>query len=272
MDLPVVIGERTAMSLHFSLEPGLKNRLIPKLARVLYHQADAVVCISQGVADDIMAVTKVASERVHTIYNPALPPRAALEAQIGQSLEHPWFRPDAPPVVLAVGRLTTAKDYPTLLRAFDHLRREQPARLLILGDGEQRAELEALIETLSLTELVQMPGFVDNPYAYMARCACFVLSSAWEGFANVLVEALACGAPIVATNCNYGPAEILQAGKYGLMTPVGDDRSMSAAMQRVLAGDAAWDKSGLRERARDFALEPIAQQYLDVFRALIDVS
>lgn len=267
---PIVISERTTMSMHFSLEPGIKNRIIPKLARLLYHQADAVVCISQGVADDIMRVTNISSNRVHRIYNPALPAESELEEKINAPLEHPWFQPGAPPVLLAVGRLTAAKDYPTLLRAFTKLRQKKDMNLLILGDGEKRLELENLIDKLGIVNHVQMPGFSDNPYAYMARCSCFALSSAWEGFSNVLVEALACGVPIVATDCKYGPAEILENGRYGALVPVGDETKMAEAILDAMDGDHNTQLG--YERARVFSQAHSVKNYLALFAKLISDS
>ncbi|MBM3146152.1 MAG: glycosyltransferase [Chloroflexi bacterium] len=266
VNLPVVLSERTTMSVHYALEPGIKNRFVPPLARLLYRQADAVACISQGVADDIIGVTKISPERVHRIYNPALPPLAELAQKIETPVDHAWLLPEAPQFVLAVGRLSAAKDYPTLLRAFARVRRERDTNLLILGDGEKRAELENMIDELGLAGSVQMPGFVDNPYAYMARCAVFVLSSAWEGFSNVLVEALACGAPIVSTDCKYGPAEILENGRYGALVPVGDAAGMAQAILDAL--DGRQEPSALSRRASAFSHENAVQQYLDLFRTL----
>ena len=267
VNLPVVINEQTTMSVHYALEPGLKNRIVPKLARLFYRQADAVVCISQGVADDILAVTKISSERVHRIYNPVLPPLAELEQKIKASVEHPWFFPESPPVILAVGRLTTAKDYPTLLRAFALARQEREMRLLILGEGEKRNELEALVRSIKIGDDVQLPGSVSNPFGYMVRSSVFALSSAWEGLSNVLVEALACGAPIVATDCKYGPAEILDYGKYGTLVPVGDAEAMAEAILETLNEHP--DRTSLRRRSLDFTLETIVQQYLVLFDAVI---
>jgi glycosyltransferase involved in cell wall biosynthesis len=149
-------------------------------------------------------------------------------------LDHPWFSPDAPPVILAVGRLTAVKDYPTLLRAFALLRQWRAARLFILGEGELRRELGALAETLGIAADVQFAGFDPNPYRYMKRSAVLALSSAWEGFGNVLVEALACGTQVVATDCPSGPAEILAGGKFGRLVPVGDAAALAQAIESAL--------------------------------------
>jgi len=266
VSVPVVINEQTIMSVAFVSEPGIKNKLVPRLARLIYRQADAVVCISQGLVDDILEVTKISPRLVYRIYNPVLPPDVELQQKIAAPLDHAWFRRDSPPVILAVGRLTAAKDYPTLLRAFALARQKRAMNLLILGEGEKRAEIESLVQTLGLEANVQLPGSVDNPYRYMARCTVFALSSAFEGLANVLVEALACGAAIVATDCQYGPAEILEQGRYGILVPVGDVPGMAQAILGAL--DRKREVHDLRERARVFSQENAVQEYLALFLSL----
>jgi glycosyltransferase involved in cell wall biosynthesis len=135
--------------------------------------------------------------------------------------------------VLAVGRLSRQKDFPTLLRAFAS-RRHRSARLMILGEGSERPGLEALVKSLGLTAEVALPGFVENPFAYMARAGVFVLSSAWEGMPGVLIQALACGAPVVATDCESGPREVLQDGRVGRLVPVGDASALAQAIDSTL--------------------------------------
>ncbi len=266
VELPVVINEQTTMSMHYAMEAGLKNQFIPKLARLLYRQADAVVCISQGVADDIIKITKIPPEKVFRIYNPALPSPHELAQKIDAPFSHAWFFPDLPPVVLAVGRLNVAKDYPTLLQAFALAREKREMRLLILGEGEERSAIESLIQALGLETDVQLPGSVANPYPYMARCSAFLLSSSFEGLGNVLIEAMACGASIVATDCKHGPAEILENGRYGILVPVGGVPEMAEAILRAL--DDKLDVRVLRERASVFSQENAVQQYLELFQVL----
>lgn len=264
---PIVINEQTTMSVHFYQEPGIKNRFVPTLARLFYRLADAVVCISQGVADDILEVTKIPGGRVHRIYNPILPVRTEFENKNKAPVEHPWLQGKSPPMILAVGRLTTAKDYPTLLRAFSQLRQKRNANLIILGEGEKRAALEGLVSELGLSECVSLPGFEENPYAYMTRASVFVLTSAWEGLSNVLVEALACGTPVVATDCKYGPAEILENGKYGILVPVGDEDAISNALLETI--DLQHDRTILLQRSQDFSLETAVKKYLDLFGSIL---
>jgi glycosyltransferase involved in cell wall biosynthesis len=202
--------------------------------RLFYRRADAVVTVSQGAADDMVRTTGVPAHLVRVIYNPVITPRLREISQ--QPPDHPWFAPGQPPAVLAVGNLSPAKDYATLLQGFSLLRRARDARLVVLGEGPERVPLERLVRELGLAEVVSMPGFVTNPYAYMAKCALYVLSSAWEALPTVLIEALALGAPVVATDCQNGPREILQDGRYGPLVPVGDATALARAMGAALDG------------------------------------
>jgi glycosyltransferase involved in cell wall biosynthesis len=191
---------------------------------------------------------------VEVIYNPVITP--AIVAQAQRAPDHPWFAPGQPPVILGVGRLTRQKDFFTLIRAFAALRRRRPARLVILGEGEDRPGLEALVAELGVGEDVALPGFRDDAPAWMARSALFVLSSAWEGLPTVLIEALAAGAAVVATDCPSGPREILQEGRLGALVPVGDAPALAAAMERSLAaGRTTLPPDALREFTLDAAVD-----------------
>ena len=148
--------------------------------------------------------------------------------------EHPFFQKGEPPVLISVGRLSPQKDFATLIRAFALVREIRPARLLILGQGDERPQLEGLIDELGLRADVSLPGFVNNPYASIARSAAFVSSSMFEGLPTVLIEALALGTPVVATNC-AGSAEVLENGKWGRLTPVCDPRALANAILQTLA-------------------------------------
>jgi glycosyltransferase involved in cell wall biosynthesis len=151
-----------------------------------------------------------------------------------QAPDHPWLAPGQPPVILGVGRLSQAKDFPTLIRAFAKVRSRRAVRLIILGEGEARVELEALVGELGLADDVALPGFRENPMSYMAASALFVLSSAWEGLPTVLIEALAAGTRVVSTDCPSGPREILQGGLLGTLVPVGDATALADAMTDAL--------------------------------------
>ena len=209
-----------------------RDRLVARLMPRLYPHADAIVAVSQGIADDLVRLTRLPPERFSVIQNPIVTPD--LFARSKEAVDHPWFAVAEPPVLLAVGRLTRQKDYPTLLRAFRRVRERIDARLVILGEGEERASLERLAAELGIAVDVDFVGFKSNPYAYMSRAAVFVMSSAWEGFGNVLVEAMACGTPVVSTDCPSGPREILVDGKYGRLVPVSDDESLTDAILEEL--------------------------------------
>jgi glycosyltransferase involved in cell wall biosynthesis len=262
---PVVISQRTTLSVSLAASPTIRNWLIIKLARLLFRSAYAAICVSQGVADDLFEITGMPRQKTHVIYNPSVTPE--LEQKARESISHPWFTPEAPPVILAVGRLATVKDYPTLLRAFFIICQKRPVHLLILGEGKERASLEALVRQLGLTENVQMPGFVENPFAYMALARLLVLSSRWEGFGNVLVEALACGTPVVSTDCRSGPREILENGRFGRLVPVGDADAMALAILETM--QTIPDRALLRQRAQDFALDESVRKYIRIFETCL---
>ena len=236
----------------------LKDLSLLLAVRWLYPRADGVVAVSEGVAADLSGRLGVPRERISVIYNPVV--TEELLALSRERVEHRWFGSGEPPVVLAVGRLTRQKDYPTLLRAFRRLRAGTRARLMILGEGEERERLQRLVGELGVEGDVEFVGFVRNPYAFMSRAAVLVLSSGWEGFGNVLVEAMACGTPVVSTDCPSGPREILDGGRYGPLVPVGDDKALADALSRRLRLPA--ERDSLRARARDFSVDVAANQYV----------
>jgi glycosyltransferase involved in cell wall biosynthesis len=225
---PVMVTVHNTMSQSTPDQGGLAGVLSSILLRTFYPWASSVVAVSRGAADDLARTSGLARERVHVVYNPVITPE--MSAMACQPPEHPWFGPGQPPVILGVGRLTRQKDFPTLIRAFAEVRRQRPARLIILGEGEDRAELEALVEELRLGRDVALAGFKDNAIAYMAGSAVFVLSSAWEGLPTVLIEALAAGTRVVSTDCPSGPREILQEGRLGALVPVGDAPALARAV------------------------------------------
>ena len=253
----VIVSECNHLSSRIRNQRRWRSRFVTPLVRRTYPQADAIVAISDGVADDLSSLSHLPRKRITTIYNPVVTPD--LYAKRHTPLDHPWFQPDAPPVVLGVGRLHQQKDFPTLLRAFARIRVQRPIRLAILGEGKLRAELETLARTLGIAADVAMPGFVENPYAYMARAAVFALSSAWEGLANVVIEALACGCPVVSTDCPSGPREILDKGKYGRLVPVGDDAALARAICATL--DKVPHRERLIQRGKFFSVDRAVEQY-----------
>jgi glycosyltransferase involved in cell wall biosynthesis len=263
--VPLVISEHTILSISHVASSSLRKRLIIALARVFFRYADAAICISQGVAEDFFETIRMPRQKIHVVYNPVISPD--FEQQSRESIFHPWFTPDALPVILAVGRLATAKDYPTLLRAFSIVCQERPAHLLILGEGSERLRLERLARQLGIVEKIQMPGFVENPFPYMAHARMLVLSSRWEGFGNVLVEALACGTPVVSTDCKSGPGEILENGRFGRLVPVGDPKALAEAILETM--QTTTDRALLIQRARDFTLDESVRKYICIFESCL---
>jgi glycosyltransferase involved in cell wall biosynthesis len=192
-----------------------------------------------------------------------------LAAMSAQPVAHRWFLPAAAPVVLGVGSLSARKDFPTLVRAFARLRAGRDCRLVILGQAaspkktqEQQDVLMALAASLGVAADVDVAGFVANPFAYMARASVFVLSSAFEGLPGALIQAMACGCPVVSTDCPSGPAEILDGGRFGAMVPVGDDQAMAAAIAATL--DRPIAAATLRERAALFSVDRAVDRYVDL--------
>ena len=225
------------------------------LLRPAYLAAAHIVAVSEGSRQDHIAAYGLSPAAITTIRNPAVTPAIARLAE--EAPGHPWFGDGGPPAVLAVGRLAPQKDFPTLIEAFRRVCAERPCRLLILGEGSLRGELEGRVRALGLEDCVSLPGWAENPYAFMARAALFVLSSRHEGFGNVLVEALACGCPAVSTDCPAGPAEILEDPE--LLAPVGDPEALARVMLRVLARPA--DRAALRAKAARFSVERAVDGY-----------
>ncbi len=266
--LPVVISERIALTQHCesaSCREKWRWRYLPALVRQNYPSADAIVAVSSQVAEDLVAITELPDRAVKTIYNPVVDD--LLRSQAAEPLSNSWFDPEEPPVIIGVGRLTEQKDFATLIRAFARVHTSRPVRLLILGEGKQRGLLQDLVEQLNVHVDVAMPGFVDNPFQYMARAAVLVQSSEYEGLPGVLIQALACGCPVVSTNCPGGAAEILENGRYGALVPVGDDGALAGAIESVL--DEPPDRTVLLERAEQFSVDAATRTYLGLLDTLV---
>lgn len=253
------VSTRLVVSHRNTLSYSSARRLSRALIVRLYPWADGIVAVSKGVADDLAHVTGIPRERIQAIYNPVVTPELRGKAQV--PLDHPWFKPGEPPVVLAVGRLAAQKDFSTLIQAFAQVQETRPVRLLILGEGRERPMLEALVRQLGLEQDVSLPGWLENPYPYMARASVFVLSSRWEGLPGVLIEALYCGAPLIATDCPSGPREILAEGRYGQLVSVGDVTALARAIETTLAGEKPHPP---RESWQSFELDTVVDQYINV--------
>lgn len=253
----VIVSDHSMLSSSLSAARLKRASPVKWLMRKTYPWADGIVAVSSGVADDLAQEIGIPRHRVSVVHNPVITDR--LYDLAAQPVAHPWFLPGQPPVIIGVGRLTAAKDFPTLISAFGILKKNRSARLVILGDGELRPELEKLVAELRLENDVQLPGFLENPYSWMRSSSLFVLSSAWEGFGNVLVEAMACGTPVVSTDCPGGPAEILAQGRWGRLVPVGDATALASAMRMTL-DDAAHPAVSLR--AAEFGVAQAVDGYL----------
>lgn len=259
----VVVTVHNTLSQESIHAKNLKRKLVPYLIPWLYMLTDEVVAVSQGVAHDLIKLG-LSTKKIAVIYNPVI--TSEIKTKLQQPLEHTWFLTHQTPVILGVGRFKQQKDFPTLIRAFYEVQKQIPAKLVILGEGEERSNLESLIDKLGIAEDVLLPGFVQNPYKYMKQADVVVLSSAWEGFGNVLVEAMATGTPVVSTDCPCGPAEILVDGKYGKLVSVGDIEGMAKAITETLQSNS--DQEQLHSRAMEFSSQIAVSEYLDLFSQL----
>ena len=242
----------------------IKRRATMALWRRLLPSADAVVANSVGATADLQRYAPPLRCPVRTIHNPVVWPYIAKQA--GEALDHPWFE-DGPPVILSAGRLVPAKGYETALRAFAEVVKSRPARFVILGEGPDRERLAGLAHALKIAHWVDFAGFQINPFAYMARAAVFVLASSYEGLPNVLIQAMACGTPVVSADCPSGPREILDGGKWGPLVPVGDWRALATAILHTL--DAPVDRDALTARADDYDGESSVDQYMALLQELV---
>ncbi|MDB4446578.1 glycosyltransferase [Akkermansiaceae bacterium] len=232
-----------------------------------YNLADSIVAISKGVAADFEQHFNEVNGRVDIAYNIGCDEKVFDAAEEALSS---WERPPGL-LLVACGRLEEQKDYPTLLKAVRIVRETTPLTLWILGRGSLEAELRKKIEDLGLEDSVELLGFQANPFAFMAAADIFILSSAWEGFGNVVVEAMACGTPVVSTRCPFGPEEILAGGEYGLMADVGDSKDLAERILELVEDSerrADLAEKG-RIRARDFLPHGITRQYENIFLAAL---
>ncbi len=259
--LRVIIQRGSMWSPNLSAKPS-RYRVELRLTALMLPLADGVVAASDGVADVVRALSPRAAHKVTTIYSPIDTANIALWAT--DPVDHPWFGYGNAPVILTAGRLVAPKDYATLLRAFAAVERWRPARLMILGEGPERENLLALRASLRIEDHVELPGFEVNPFKYMARSSVFVLSSRYEGLPTMLIEAMACGTPVVSTDCPGGPDEILEGGRWGRLVPVGDWQAMARAIEATL--DDPMPAGVLKARAAAFSVDASVDRYLALLR------
>jgi glycosyltransferase involved in cell wall biosynthesis len=267
VDTKILVRLPVHLSAEFSTK-GWKGRLQPYLMRLTYYYAHGVITPSQGVAEDVLHLLGRHCPPVQVINNPTVTPDLFQKAQV--PLDHPWFQPGEPPVIVSVGRLEEQKDFLTLIRAFAQVRRQCKARLVIVGEGSDRPKVENCIQELGLVEDVCLVGYRHNPYPYMANAQVFVLSSFREGFCNALAEAMALGIPLVATDCKSSPAEILANGQYGHLVAIGDEDGMAQAILESLDHPIA--PNILRKRAEAYSLDRITDQYIEVLNRYLAPS
>lgn len=251
-------GSVVRVPCYFSLvERGYKKLL----ARMLYPKSNMIIAISEDIKKDLVKTLNIPEKNIEVVYNPIFDESIIEKAR--QEVDHPFFKNKHDKIILGVGSLTAIKDFRTLIKAFYELnKRVEQTKLIILGEGEERSDLERSIMEFNLKERVSLPGFVNNPYAYMAKSDVFVLSSLSEGFGNVIVEAMACGTSIVSVDCPGGPVEILEQGKYGRLVQSGSATAITKAIEEVL--DSPFDPVSLKKRATDFDIEKMANRYLEV--------
>jgi glycosyltransferase involved in cell wall biosynthesis len=241
---------------------GWRYRVLDRVVPPVYRRAAAVVAISHGVAAGLRRLAPGLEPEV--IPNPVLPD--ALERLRAEPAAHPWLNDGGAPVIVSVGRLAPEKDFPTLVRAFATVARQRPARLILLGDGPERDLIMATARAEGVADRVSLPGRAANVWAPLSRCAAFALTSRFEGFGNVLVEALACGLPVVATDCPVGPREILADGRLGRLVPPGDAPAIAAALLAALDDRAA--PPGLATHLAPFTVEGSVLRYLGLVERL----
>lgn len=235
----IIVSERKAM---FEKMPNWNKRIHLWLKRLTYVNADAITAVSEGVKDDLINKVRIPAGRITVINNPIISPK--LLDMKDMPLEHPWFQKYK--VILGVGRLVEQKDYPVMLQSFKKVHAVDPnTRLVILGTGEDEENIKNTAKEIGISDFVFFAGFDKNPYRYMSRCHVYVLSSQYEGMPGTLVQAMACGAACVSTDCHSGPSELIQDNwNNGILVPVGNVDKLASAILSLLSNDAKREQFG----------------------------
>ena len=261
----IIIGEHITLSEAIKTKAGRRMLWFPTahLVRMLYRFADKIITVSEGVKTDLIEEFKIPSRNIQVIYNPIDLNRVSELSNC--PVEHNFFK-EAGPVLLSVGRLVPQKGFDILLNAFSSIVNQIEARLIILGEGPEEESLSKLAEGLKITEKVSFLGFQNNPFKFISKADVFVLSSHYEGLPMVMLEAMACGTPIVSTDCKYGPVEILKNGQYGLLVPIGDADALSRTILSLLKNRVLRERVSRlgKERVKDFSSDGIIKQYEDM--------
>ena len=269
----IIVVEQSTISLLPLVAKTFIDRIIsrfclPYFVKLIYPMADAIVCVSQGVADDLSKFIPDQKNKIKVIYNPITNDRIYRMAK--EPVGHPWFSDSKIPIVLSVGRLIGAKDYPNFLQAAKMVLQKRTARFVVLGDGAQKIKLENMAYKLGISENVAFLGFQKNPYKYMNKADILVLSSFKEGFGNVIVEAMACGTPVISTNCKSGPSEIIKNKENGILVPIRDPKALSKAILELLNNSPLRQKFSRngRKRAKLFSVEKSVREYENLFQKI----
>tara|TARA_B100000700_G_C15058040_1_gene863995 strand:+ start:2748 stop:3845 length:1098 start_codon:yes stop_codon:yes gene_type:complete len=263
-NIPIVVSERNISLKDRFKNLSLQQKLIHLSISLLYNESTSIIAVSKGVANSISRTYKIDSKKIKCIYNPC--DMDNLNSLSIKNIEHKWFKYNTKNIILSVGRLNKQKNYDLLLKAFSIVRKNEDSKLIILGEGEERERLENLAIKLGLDETcLDMPGFVNNPYAFMKRSEVFVLSSDWEGLPNVVIQALALNCKIVSTDCDAGPREILDDGKLGILVEPGNELDLANAILKSLrrkSQNLLFDRKMSRFDIKNIALQYI--QSLDI--------
>ena len=257
-----------------------KAKILPFFAKRLFKKADGIIANSRGVADDVIAVTGIDPFRVRVIFNPKS--RQEIIQKASESVDNEWLTHKNMPVIVAVGRLRVQKNFPLTIRAFAEVVKTVPSRLIILGAGREGGRLQTLIDTLGCKDSILLAGYSDNPYAWMKKADVYVAASLWEGLPNALLEAMVCGLPSIAADCDSGPREILapdtdyrkrlavgdgvEYAKSGALFAVNDEAALTEALKRFLTDPALRQKYAAAgsERSKDFDSDDIVSEYARV--------
>ncbi|MBP1746219.1 MAG: glycosyl transferase [Deltaproteobacteria bacterium] len=258
----VIIGEHNTLTKITNTQDGRKMLWFSTkhLVQMFYRFADNIIAVSEGVKTDLVEEFNIPPHNIEVIYNP-IELNRIIELS-NDPVEHAFFR-EGIPVILSAGRLVPQKGFDILLKAFRNVIREMDARLIILGEGPERESLSRLVDNLAITEKVSFLGFQDNPYKFISKADVFVLPSRYEGLPMVILEAMACGAPIVSTDCKSGPGEILQNGRHGVLIPPEDVNALSTAILKLLRDKTLREGFSVsaKERVKEFIVENIVPKY-----------
>jgi glycosyltransferase involved in cell wall biosynthesis len=264
----VVIGAHNSLRAKFERPDNIKDKYFLKpLCKLLFPWADGFIAVSKNLALELETLIRLPKHRIRTIYNPVV--FRKLAARASEQVAHPWLAVSTQrdfKTLISVGRLVEQKGFDVLLDALFIVRKYCDCRLIIVGGGPLRTDLEAIVSRLRLEENVDFVGWQENPYKFVSRSDLFVLSSRWEGLGNVLIEALACGCPVVATDCQYGPKEILEGGRYGDLVEVNNASDLASKILSTLQTSFPPAESDVRKsRSLDFTVEAAVEQYSQYF-------